>query len=140
MKERDVDNNIIISGYTLRNILTPQLNKMSERYKVICGYECFITDRIMHSSLLAWSNFHLKQLKDQSLDAQNISSVEIASRIFETYKNSVKPDGCHNHKTGAYMTMSIMFPFTSTQNGLPHWKCVLRCCDKHPIIFIPSQE
>ena len=36
---RNVDNNIIISGYTQRKILPPQLKKISTWYKVMCGYE-----------------------------------------------------------------------------------------------------
>ena len=36
---RDARNNIIISDSTLRSILSPQLNKISARYKVMCGCE-----------------------------------------------------------------------------------------------------
>ena len=41
------DNNIIISDSTLRNIVSPQLNNMSARYKVVCGFECFISVKSM---------------------------------------------------------------------------------------------
>ena len=36
----DEDNNIIISDYTLRSILPPQLNKMYVWYNTVCGCEC----------------------------------------------------------------------------------------------------
>ena len=38
------------------------------------------------------------------------------------------------------MHMAIMSPFTSKYHGMPHWKWVLRCCDKCPSIVLPSQE
>ena len=46
---RDADNNIIISDSTLRPILPPQLKNMSARYKVLCGFECCISDKSIHS-------------------------------------------------------------------------------------------
>ena len=45
---RDEYYNIIISDSTLRSLFTPQL-KISSRCKVICGCECYISDKIMHS-------------------------------------------------------------------------------------------
>ena len=36
----DEDENIIISNYTLRSLLPPQLKHMSAQYKVMCGCEC----------------------------------------------------------------------------------------------------
>ena len=49
---RDEENNIIISDSILRMLFPPQLKK-SARYKVICGCECFISDKSIHSSLLS---------------------------------------------------------------------------------------
>ena len=68
---RDADNNIIISDSTLRNILPPQLKKMTSQYKVVWNYERCISDKSMHSSLLSWGNFCLKYLKDRCHNAQN---------------------------------------------------------------------
>ena len=50
---RDEDDNIIISDSTLRSLLPPQLKQISARYKVMCGCECCISDKIIHSSLLS---------------------------------------------------------------------------------------
>ena len=137
---RDADNNIISINSTLRNMLPPQLKKISEQYKLMCGCDCFITAKIIHYYLLSCWDCHLKQLKDQIQNAQNWRSGEIVSSIFETYKNYVRPHGCHIHNTVADMAMAKMFPCISTHRGQPHWKCVLRCCDKLLSIFIPSQE
>ena len=71
---------------------------------------------------------------------QNRKSGEISSRIFETYKNAVQPHGCNIYNTAADMAVSKMCPCTSEHHGIPHWKCVLRCCDNFPIIVLPSQK
>ena len=49
---RYAENNIMISDSTPRSILPPQLKKMSARYKVMCGCECSISTKIIHSLLL----------------------------------------------------------------------------------------
>ena len=47
--ERDEDDNIIIIDSTLRSLLPPQLEKMSSRYKVMCGCKCCISAKSIHS-------------------------------------------------------------------------------------------
>ena len=63
---RDEDGNIIISEYTLRSLLPHQLKRMSVRYKIMCGCECCISAKVIHSSLLSWRDIYLKKLKDKS--------------------------------------------------------------------------
>ena len=36
--------------------------------------------------------------------------------------------------------MSKKIPCPSKHHGLPHWKCLLRCCDKCLDISIPRQD
>ena len=38
---------------TLRSLLPPQVKQMSAQYKVVCGCECCISAKIIHSSLLS---------------------------------------------------------------------------------------
>ena len=57
---RDEYGKIIISDSTLGSLLPPQLKKMSARYKVMCGCECFISTKSIHSSLLSWRDRYLK--------------------------------------------------------------------------------
>ena len=92
-----------------------------------------------HSYLLTWYNSFFKNLKDRSHNAQNRRSGEISSRIFENCMNAVIPHGYHVYSTSADMAMETIFPWTSKQHGLTHWKCLLCCCDKCPSIFLPSQ-
>ena len=63
--------NIIISDSTLRSIFTPQFKTNSSRYKVMCGCECCIYAKSIHSSLLSWCNCYFKKLKDLIQNAQN---------------------------------------------------------------------
>ena len=79
---RDSDNNIIISDSTLRTILPPQLKNMSSRYKVMCGCECCMSAKGMHSSSLSWSDNYLNKLKYLSKNTKNIRYEEIADQIF----------------------------------------------------------
>ena len=71
----------------------------------MCGCECFISAKSMHSSLLTWFYHCLKNLKDRSHDAQNRGFGEKSRHIFETYKNDVKPHGCNVYNTAADMSM-----------------------------------
>ena len=71
---------IVISDSTLRSLFPPQLKKMSARYKVMCGCECCIYAKSIHSSLLSWSYMYLKKLKDKSQNAQSRrSGVDVAN-------------------------------------------------------------
>ena len=79
---RNEHNNIIISDSTLRNILTPQLNKMTSQYAVMCGCGCCISAKSMHSFLFTCRNRRLEKLKDRSHNTQNRRYGEISSRIF----------------------------------------------------------
>ena len=48
----------------------------------------------------------MKQLKDLSNNAQNRQSSEISSRIFVTYKNSVRPQHFHMHNTASGINLA----------------------------------
>ena len=84
--ERDTEDNIIIIDSTLRNILSPQINNTTARYKVVCGCEYCISAKSMHSSFFTRSDRNLKHLRDRSHNAQNIRSGELSSCLFETFK------------------------------------------------------
>ena len=47
---RDEDSNIIISDSTFCSLFPPQLKQMSARYEVMCGCECCISAKSIHSS------------------------------------------------------------------------------------------
>ena len=57
---RNEDGKIIVSDSTLSSLLPPQLKQISARYKIMCGCECCISAKIIHSSLLSWRDRYLK--------------------------------------------------------------------------------
>ena len=137
---RDEYGKIIISDSTLRSLLPPQLKQMSARYKVMCGCECCIYDKSIHSLLLSWRDRYLKKLKDKSQNAQSRRSGEKAHHIYTTYKNTVMPHGRHIYAKVSDMASAKICAYPNSDNELPHWKCVLRCCAYCPCIDIPYQE
>ena len=79
---RDEDGKIIISDSTLRSLLPPQVKQMSAHYKIMCGCECCISAKSIHSSLLSWRDRYLKKLKDQSQNYHIRRSSEKAHHIY----------------------------------------------------------
>ena len=120
------DVKIIISDSTLRSLLPPQLKQMSARCKIMCGYECCISAKSIHSSLLSWNDRYLKKLNDKSLNSQSRRSGEKAHHIYTTYKNTVIPHGRHIYAKASDMANATMCTYTQSEHALPHWKCVLR--------------
>ena len=82
---RDEDDNIIISDSTLCSLLPHKLKQMSARYKVMCGCECCISAKNIHSSLLSWHDRYLEKLKD-SQNSQSRRSGENKHHIYEHIK------------------------------------------------------
>ena len=112
---------------------------MSTRYKVMCGCECCISAKTIHSSLLSWRYRYLKKLKYLSQNSQNRRYDEMDNHLFETYKNSVIPHGLHIYETSSDMAMAIVCAYPPSQHAFPHWKCVLHCCSHFPYIDLPDQ-
>ena len=38
------------------------------------------------------------------------------------------------------MAKAKIYAYSQSYHALPHWKCVMQCCDKCPGINIPDQE
>ena len=66
----------------------------------------------MHSYLLTFRDQYTKHLKDISHNTQNIRSGKLSGRLFETYKNYVRPHGCHIYNYAADRAMAKMCPCT----------------------------
>ena len=50
------------------------------------------------------------------------------------------PNGSHIYAKSYDMANATMCVYPQSDNLLPHWKCVLRCCAKCPCVDIPDQE
>ena len=49
------------------------------------------------------------------------------------------PHGRHVYAKSADMSKATMFTYPQSDNALPHWKCVLRCCTYCPCINLTNQ-
>ena len=67
-------------------------------------------------------------------------SGEKSHHIYETYKNAVMPHEIHINAKASDMTKAKMWTYHQSDNALPHWKYVLRCCAYCPCINITDQE
>ena len=81
-----------------------------------------------------------KKIKGLSQNYQNRRSGKKENRIYETYKNTVMPQGRHIYTKSYDMAKATMCEYSQSDYALPHSKCVLRCCDKCPVINLPGQE
>ena len=113
---------------------------MSARYNIMCGCECCISAKSIHSSFLSWRYRYLKKLRDKIQNDQSKRSGEKAHHIYETYKNIVIPHGRHIYAKSYKMENATMCTYPQSYNALPHWKCVLWCCSECPYINITDQE
>ena len=136
---RDKDDNIIIRYFTMRLLFPPQLKKVSARYKFMCGCECCISAKIIHSSLLSWRDRHLKKLKDKIQNSQIRRSGEKAHHIYETYKNTLIPHGLHIYSKASEKAKATMYTYPQSDHTISHWKCVLRCCSECTYINLPDK-
>ena len=69
------DGKVIISDSTLCSLLPPQLKQMYARYKIMCGCECCIYAKSIHSSLLSWCDRYLEKnakIKSNILKAEGL--------------------------------------------------------------------
>ena len=107
--------------------------KMSSRYKVMCGCECCISAKSMHSSLLSWCSCCLKKLRIsvEMLKKEGLGKKKIC--IYDTYKNIFMPHGRHISTKSYDMVKAAICAYSQSDHALPRWKCVLRCCAKCPI-------
>ena len=80
------------------------------------------------------------RLKDKSQNSQSRRSGEKAHHIYETYKNTVMQHGRHINAKASDMAKATMCTYPQSDNALPHWKYVLRCCPDYPCINLPDQE
>ena len=106
----------------------------------MCGCECFISAKSIHSSFISWRDRYWNKLKDKIQNSQSRRSVEKAHRIYETYNSTVMPHGRHIYAKASDMSKAEMCTFPQYYHAIPHWKCVLRCYKKCPCINISDRE
>jgi hypothetical protein len=82
---RDAEGHVIISDSVLRCLLPPQLRKMTERHKQMCGCEVCLKVISMQQSLNAWRHRWLRKLKDEAASCTSRDQkLALETRIQET--------------------------------------------------------
>ena len=85
-------NMIILLSLILHCVHFFHLNKkMSARYKVMCGCECCISAKSIHSSFLSWSDWYMKKSK---IKAKMLKEEGLARKHI-TYMKHIKILWCH---------------------------------------------
>ena len=81
---RDEYGKIIISDSTLRSLLPPQLKQMSVRHKIMCGCECLISAKSIHSSFLSCCDRYLKnsRIKGKMLKGEGLVKKHISAHFY----------------------------------------------------------
>ena len=99
----------------IHTIFTPQLKKMSAYYKVMCSCECCISVKIMHSSLLSWWYYYLKNSntkakthKTEGLDKLTIISlINIKTMWWHMFFTDIKQHLIWTHHIMHYHTGNV---------------------------------
>ena len=81
-----------------------------------------------------------KKLNNQSQNSQHRRYGEKANIMYETYKNTVMPDGNHIYSKTYDILKATICAYPQSYHALPHWKCVMRYCAKYKSINTPDQE
>ena len=84
----------------------------------MCGCECCIYAKSIHSSLLSWRDRHLKKIKYQSQNSQSRRSGEKAHHIYTTYKNTGMPHGIHIYAKASDMENATMCTYLQSKHAL----------------------
>ena len=50
------------------------------------------------------------------------------------------PHGRHIYAKASDMANATICTYSHSDDALPHWKCVLRCCADCPCINLPDKE
>jgi hypothetical protein len=131
LESRDAAGNIIVSDTTLRKIIKedlPQLRRMSNRHKLMCGCEICIGMSSIQRSLNAFRRRECKK----------ISAATEVTIDNQQYLDRVLPGGNELHEKPRHALKEILCP--ELDCGFPHWNCVLRECAHCPKYKVPTNE
>jgi hypothetical protein len=141
---RNQNGDIVISDTALRRIIKsdiPQLRRLTERYKQMCGCELCITVATHQRSLNAWRFRKLRELGNKINSTQGENDRLLAVARHAGYRDFMLPAGVPLHSKSRDAVKAIMCQ--PLECGYPPWNCVLqRCenCPKFPTCAIKEQE
>ena len=82
----------------------------------------------MHFPLLFRRDCYLNKMKYQGQNPNIRISSELASHIYDSYKNSVISHGCHIYIPSEEMAIAILCCLPSDKHGMSKSKYLLCCC------------
>ena len=121
-------------------MMPSQVHKFSNKHKTMCGYEACITANSMHTLLLAWCTCAANKLQKKAENAGNHCSSRSLKQNYESYRNRIMINGEHKYPKARQAAYAMLCECPNTENNLPHWKCVLGCCNNCPGMVKPAEE
>ena len=132
---------VCISYYSLRLPLPPQLRKITQRHKIMCGWEILIQNGTYQELLNHWSKRQLRYIKNHANSLTRVSVEQLnEENIFSRYGDVVLPDREPTQPCAKYSSFANMCDFPEKYTKLPKWSCVLNCCSECPGVFVPDAE
>ena len=130
---RDSNGKIIISDTSLRYLLPPQLKRMTEKHKQMCGCEVCLIGDSHQKTLNAFRVRHKRDLR---------AAADTPWRAFDAhvYQPSLDDDPPRPWHAKVSDALECVQCSPIIQCGLPHWSCVLRRCGKCPKYPVPPEE
>jgi hypothetical protein len=128
---RNAEGKVLISDTALRYLLPPQLRRMKESHKQMCGRKVCLCMRSYHSTLLGYRSRIIRLLATQ----EATSSTREATSSTISYSETVLPGGKPWHPKPRDSLQAIQCPYVANL-AFPHWNCVLwrrNKCAKYPI-------
>ena len=109
----DYNGNFRISDYDFWLIIPPQLRKMNQRHKVMCGCKTWIQNGTYQESLNHWRKLQLRYIKNHpnSLTRGSVEKLN-AENIFSIYSDVVLPDWESINPHAKYSVFFSMCEFT----------------------------
>ena len=82
----------------------------------MCGCECCISAKIIHSPLLSLRDWYFKNsnIKSKILKIEGPGEKQI--RIYETYKNTFMPHRCHIYVKASDMAKATVFAYPQSDH------------------------
>ena len=119
----DQKGNCLISDTSLNSLMPPNVKKMSNKYKMMCGCEICILVKGMQNDLNAYRLLLLRKFENKNGKKAKMKA--------KAYKKYVYDNDEHLHVHPKKALLCIQCPPIENFN-VPHMGCIIRTCEKCP--------
>jgi hypothetical protein len=113
---------------------------MLKQRRFLCSCEICVSADILQHSINAWRTKHLKRLEDIMNARRRSCSSATFTKRYNKYKKNAFPQGFPLHSKTSQAAFSTMCSFPAENIDIPHWHCVLKCCENCPMLVTPNEE